>query len=111
MEHKNFNIRERAEGPAGWVDYIEDAGSLSFFSEPEKLGFTILLGPPQDWDAHCKTISAEWAIGRRKEIVQTIIGEMKRRYKTDDVVLEEPWIVVHYKMWLDPILGILDRHL
>jgi hypothetical protein len=97
MRGEQFHVKQRPVGPAGWIDYFEDDRSLAIPSEPISDGFAIRMPSDDDWKAFCEREAAEWAIDRREIIIERIIEEMKKRYKTRDVSLDDNyWISVHF---------------
>jgi hypothetical protein len=97
MQDEKFQIKERALGPGRLIDYFDNDRCLTFFGEPIIDGFAIRVPPNRDWKALCEREDATWAIDQREIIVVRLIEEMRNRYKTDDVTLDDDyWITVHF---------------
>lgn len=118
MGKVEFQIKERPVGPAGWIDYFEGDKCLTLPSEPIIDGFAIRVPRDEEWKALCEREHAMWAIDRREIIINRIIEEMRKRYKSKDVTFEDNyWINVHFGPVLDlrgfskKLKNLIDRFL
>ena len=93
----NYRIEEKQEGRAGWVFYLEQS-RLPF---PWELlgaggGISITVPMAEAWNRYCEEHEADWAKGRREEILQRVAQSMlKQRYGIGYFTIEEQWVSVY----------------
>ncbi len=91
-----YRIKLKELHRTGWVYYIERENQLSFswenFGSP---GDGIIVPAPAQWDEYCGSHGAEWAIGRRVEILSKIAQAfLKRRYGNGSYEITDNWIYI-----------------
>jgi hypothetical protein len=77
---RGYKIEYESHGRCGWTFYIEQ-GRLPFEWEIIVGGMGVEIPLPEKWDAYCEKHKANWAKGRRNEIVQRLAeGLIKKWY-------------------------------
>jgi hypothetical protein len=90
-----YKIEEEQHGRAGWVYYV--AGTRLPF--PWEIlgtgGISISVPSAEKWDEYCDNHNANWAKGRREEILMRVAEKMvKKRYGNGHFEIEPNWIVI-----------------
>ena len=75
----SYKVEIESGAPAGNVFYIEDGKSLPLWWEFLLNGAAIEAPSPEEWDTYCDKHSAEWAKGRRTEILERVAIEAQRQ--------------------------------
>jgi hypothetical protein len=65
-------------GPAAWIHYREAGVHLRFWREFLVDGAALSVPSPEEWDSVCIREHAGNALGRRGEIVQRVVDELRR---------------------------------
>ena len=78
--NNDFNVNVRNEGPAGWVEYQEEASKLSFPWERTEYGFSIDIPMKDEWDAHCEMHSVALLKGKYETVIRRIAEGAARAY-------------------------------
>ena len=85
----------KPDGPGGWAYYVENGNTLPFFWEPTSVGLAINVPASSGWSNFCEKNSADWAKGRREEILQKVAEVVRRkRYLKGDINIEDSWIYI-----------------
>ncbi len=94
---KTYKIEVEAHGRGGWAFYVEQ-GRLPFSWEILGVkGTGVEMPIPEAWDAYCEKHGANWAKGRRDEIVQRVAeGLLKKWYGNGTYeVVEDRWLNIY----------------
>jgi hypothetical protein len=77
---ENYRVEEKQEGRSGHAYYIEQ-GRLPFFYEILGIkGRGLDIPSPEQWDAYCEKHEAEWAKGRRDEILERVAQALLKKW-------------------------------
>ncbi len=95
MSADDYHIEEEPHGRGGWVFYV---GETRLPFPWEMMAFdedAIRIPTPEEWDDYCETHNANWAKGRREEILKRV-GEryLKKNYGKGTFEVEDKWIVI-----------------
>lgn len=94
-ESKDYRVKLKQKGPGGQVFYEESDGTLPFrWAIHSRTGIGIFVPAQHEWDEYCDKHGAEWAKGRREEIVDRTARKLiKQRYgKGTYEVGEDNWV-------------------
>ena len=75
----DYRVEIESGGRAGDVFYIEGGRRLPLWWEYVLNGAAIDAPSSEEWDTYCDKHSAEWAKGRRTEILERVAIEAQRQ--------------------------------
>jgi hypothetical protein len=106
-----YEVEITQEGRGGTYYYIEQAAKLPFDWDFSSQGVSIVAPTPDEWDSYCSKYDADWAKGRRQEILQTLAEEVRRRKaKSATITIEDHWVNLSFKdSWVFSLLKSLFR--
>src|SRR2546423_894642 len=94
----SFEIKIRKTGRAGWMDYIEEGRSLHFRWDLNTEGAEVYVPTPYEWDVFCEKSAADWARGRRQEILERLAQEYcRQRAKKAKWRIADHWILISFE--------------
>ena len=106
-----YEVDFMREGRGGWAYYREDGITLPFDWDITADGFEVYLPPSTEWDEFCKEHKATECIGRRKEILERLAEEIRRKKaKKAKVTIYDQGMSFSFKGdWLHSLISrILD---
>jgi hypothetical protein len=92
-----YKIEDELHSRGGWVFYIEQ-GRLPFSWEILGVkGRGVDIPTPEAWNDYCEKHSANWAKGRRQEIVQRVAEGLLKKWYGDGTykVIEDRWLNIY----------------
>ena len=75
----SYEVRIVRNGRGGCVYYYEDGATLPFDWDITSVGFEVYLPPSNEWDDFCEQNNATACIGRRQQIIERLIEEVRRK--------------------------------
>jgi hypothetical protein len=75
----NYKVNIVRDGRGGWVYYCENEATLPFDWDITSDGFEVYLPPATEWDDFCNQNNATQFIGRRRQIVERLAEEVRRK--------------------------------
>jgi hypothetical protein len=90
-----YKVEVQQEGRSGRIVYKESGESLSFFWEYIVDGLGVSIPTAEGWDAYCQKDGADWARGRREEILQNVAQALVKRYKKGSFEVTDHWLNIH----------------
>jgi hypothetical protein len=89
----NYKVEIDQSGRGGRVSYIENERPLNFDWEFAVNGVDLFVPPPEKWDAYWQSSDADWAKGRRQEILERVADEVRKQKAAGaEVTIEDNWI-------------------
>ena len=88
----SYKVEIDQSGRGGRVSYIENEQTISFDWEFAINGVDLFVPTPEQWDAYWQS-DAEWARGRRQEILERVAEEVRKQKAAGaEVTIEDNWI-------------------
>ena|ERR1043165_548375 len=102
----SYKVEFTKHGPGGNITYLEGGKPLSFEWGYNTKGIEIAVPSPYEWDSYCEEKDANWAKGRRQEILEIIAKEYcRQRMKKGIWRITDYWILVSFeKALLDKLV-------
>ena len=92
-----YRVEEENAGRAGMLCYFEDEKSLKFYWEMAGYyGYDVSVATAEEWDVFCERQAAEWAKGRRAEIIQHLIECLQQKRPATTCTIIETGLEVHF---------------
>jgi hypothetical protein len=107
----SYKVDIKREGRGGDVIYVEEGKGLQFEWDINSEGVEIYVPTDYEWDGFCEKRGAEWAQGRRQEILEVVAQEYcRQKAKKGKWKIADHWIFISFENYmigrfLDWILG------
>jgi hypothetical protein len=89
----NYKVEIDQSGRGGRVSYIENERALNLDWEFAINGVDLFVPTPEQWDAYWQSRDADWARGRRQEILERVADEVRKQKAAGAAVtFEDNWI-------------------
>jgi len=89
----DYEVEINQTGRGGTINYIEEEKSLPFDWEFSMVGADIFVPTSSEWDSYCEKHLADWAKGRRQEILERLSQEVrKQKVQSAKIKIEDHWI-------------------
>lgn len=89
----NYVVEIGQTGRGGTIMYRDQGSVLSFHWEFAINGADMFVPTPEEWDGYCRSCGADWAQGKRQEILQRVVDEVRKQKAAGSIVtIEENWV-------------------
>jgi len=102
-----YKVNIVREGRGGWANYTEDGMTLPFDWDITSDGFEIYVPRDDEWDNFCTQNNATQCTSRRKEILERLAEEVrKKKAKNAKVTIDDMGISFSFKGdWLHSLVN------